>query len=341
MNRTITLTIFLLVSSLALVTWWTWFQVREAQRLEEAGPFLVAGDINEAARALGAADAQSVTDLGSSRRRMFLSEGLVFIGIVTAAGAFLLMAMRRQTQLQEDHDRFLAGATHELKTPLATIQLLLESLRDDRVPAAKHDRYLHLGLLEAARLEAGLTNVLTAAGLRSDTRRHRAFSEGDLAEDIQTAIITVRPRAEAAGIELEIPELPPTPAIREPEGLQLVLHNLLDNAIKYSNRGDTVRITLAKEGKEAVLTIQDEGEGMDAQALANAFRPFWRGRDHNHSDPTSGKKGTGGIGLGLHLVQEILKSFGGRITANSDGPNQGSVFTVRLPHREPDHGDQS
>lgn len=341
MNRSIALTIFLLVSSLALVTWWTWFQVGEAKRLERAGQQMLAGNIDGAAQELGAENAANLPDLGRSRRRMFLSEGLVFIGIVIAAGAYLLLAMRRQTQLQQDHDRFLAGATHELKTPLATIQLLLESLRDDRVPADKRDRYLRLGLNEAARLESGLTNVLTAAGLRSDTRHQRTAVDGNLAKDVEFAIAALQPRAEAAGIELDVPELPTIWTSREPEGLQLVLHNLLDNAIKYSNRGDTVRLSLAEEGKEAVFTVSDQGEGMDAQALTHAFRPFWRGRDHHNPDPTSGKKGTGGIGLGLHLCREILRSFGGSITAASQGAGQGSAFTVRLPRQEPPAGDHS
>ena len=341
MNRSIALTIFLLVSSLALVTWWTWFQVGEAERLERAGQHMLAGHIDMAAQELGAEDAAKLPDLGRSRRRMFLSEGLVFICIVIAAGAYLLLAMRRQTQLQEDHDRFLAGATHELKTPLATIQLLLESLRDDRVPTDKRDRYLRLGLNEASRLESGLTNVLTAAGLRSDTRHLRTPVDGDLANDVELAVAALQPRAEAAGIELDLPQLTSIRASREPEGLQLVLHNLLDNAIKYSNRGDTVHLTLTQQGKEAVFTIRDQGEGMDSQALANAFRPFWRGRDHHSTDPTSGKKGTGGIGLGLHLCREILRSFGGTITATSQGADQGSTFTVKLPHQEPAGGDPS
>ena len=78
-NRSIALTIFLLVSSLALVTWWTWFQVGEAERLERAGQHMLAGHIDMAAQELGAEDAAKLPDLGRSRRRMFLSEGLVFI----------------------------------------------------------------------------------------------------------------------------------------------------------------------------------------------------------------------------------------------------------------------
>jgi len=338
LNRTTSLTVILLASSLALVSWWTWFQVREARRLEVAGKHLVSEHIDEAARALGATNASSLSDLGRKRRRMFLSEGLAFIAIVIAAGTFVLLAMRRQTQLQEQHDRFLAGATHELKTPLATIQLLLESLRDDRVPTAKRDRYLRLGLLEAARLEDGLTNVLTAAGLRGDTRRRRTTAYGDLASDVASAISSLRPRAEAAGIELEVTRLSPVRAMRDPEGIQLVLHNLLDNAIKYSERGGLVQIDLSMEGKEAVITIRDNGEGMNADALTNAFRPFWRGQGNDIGDSSSGSKGTGGIGLGLHLVQELLRSHGGTIMAASPGPGQGSEFTVRLPHRQPLNG---
>lgn len=324
MTRSSTLlTAFLLLANLALVGWWTWFQVARADELEAAGHRLVQGDADGAARALGAPDAGSLVGLAQSHRRMFLSEGLAFTAVLVAAGLAVLVLLRRESRLRADHDRFLAGATHELKTPLATIQLLLESLRDGRLPADKRDRYLQSGLVEAHRLENGLNNVLTAAGLRGRALRRPARSEGDLAADVQRAVLAVTPRAEAAGIRLVVEALPAIPAVRDPEALQLVLHNLLDNAVKYSARGASVHVTLAPAGTDAVLTVRDEGVGMDADTLENAFVPFWRGRE----------SGAGGTGLGLFLVRELVRAHGGSVTAQSRGPGTGSELTVRLPRR--------
>jgi two-component system CheB/CheR fusion protein len=99
------------------------------------------------------------------------------------------------------------------------------------------------------------------------------------------------------------------------------LRNLLDNAIKYSQAGGAVRVELDRGDAEAVIRVRDDGRGMDGDELENAFRPFWRGSD----------KATGGTGLGLHLVREIVQAHGGAVAVASEGPGRGCEVTVRLP----------
>jgi len=317
------LTACLLAANLALVGWWTWFQVAQATSLQQAGEQLANGDIDAAARALGATDADTLPEVAAARRRMFLSEGIAFTAVLALAGAAVVTALRRDAKLRADQDRFLAGATHELKTPLATIQLLLESLRDERLPKEKRDRYLQSGLLESQRLENGLTNLLTAAGLRSAGARRTARAEGDLSDDLRRAVAKLQPRADAAGIRLCEGHVDSIRLVRDAEALQLVLHNLLDNAVKYSPRGAAVTVSLHEEPSAATLRVQDQGMGMDPEALENAFVPFWRGRD----------SGTGGTGLGLFLVRELVESHGGSVRAESEGPGKGCTLSVRLPRR--------
>jgi signal transduction histidine kinase len=227
---------------------------------------------------------------------------------------------QRELRIRREHDRFLAGATHELKTPLATIRLLLESLQAQRLPPDKQDRYLRSGLLEADRLERGLTNVLTAAGLRATPRPLRR-EPGDLAADVRTALAAIGPRAEAAGVGLATGDLAATPLHRDPDAVQLILHNLLDNAVKYSPRGGTVKVEVVRQPEAAELRIVDQGRGMDAEELAHAFEPFFRGRD-NHS---------GGTGLGLHLVRQLVQAHGGSVEAHSAGRDRGAELRLRLP----------
>jgi len=312
----------ILLLSFALVVWWTIFQVQTSRELEAAGEFLAAGQIDAAAQALGAQDAHGLQQLGRRRVWMFGSEGLVFAVILLVAGWLYLASERREAKAQAAQDRFLAAATHELKTPLATITLLLESLRDERLPEAKRARYLANGLGEAERLERGLTNVLTAAGLRT-TAGKSVLEPGDLAEDVRCAVAAMQPRASAAGIDLraELPAALPLP--RDAAAVQLVLRNLLDNAVKYSPAGSTVSIQLDTDGGDARIRVVDAGRGMDAHELAQAFRPFWRGSD----------AASGGTGLGLHLVRELVQAHGGSVAADSRGRGQGAQFTVRLPHR--------
>lgn len=309
-----------LVLSFALVVWWTTFQVLASGELEAAGHQLVGGNIDAAAKALGATNAEGLLQLAHDRWWMFVSEGAAFAAILLVSGWLYTASERREAELQKAQDRFLAAATHELKTPLATIVLLLESLRDERVPADKRARYLANGLQEAERLERGLTNVLTAAGLRT-AARHGEPKPGDLTADVRMAIGAMQARATAAGVHLhaELPEA--LPASRDPEAVQLVLRNLLDNAIKYSPGSSSVTVSLATAGDEAVIRVRDQGRGLDAAELANAFRPFWRGSD----------RATGGTGLGLHLVRELVMAHGGSVAADSAGRDRGAEFTVRLP----------
>jgi signal transduction histidine kinase len=306
--------------SFALLVWWSLFQALAASELEAAGEALARGDAAAAARALGAPDVDALTELAARRRRMFASEGIFFAVVLLALGAFYLASVQRERLLRRNQDRFLAAATHELKTPLATIVLLLESLRDDRIPEGKRSRYLTNGLLEAERLERGLHNVLTAAGLRTAGTRLRK-NVGDLAGDVRAAAAALEARALAAGITLEVEATRALPVARDADALQIVLRNLLDNAIKYSPEGRRVRIATTRSDHEATVTVEDEGRGFDATELQHAFEPFWRGSD----------VATGGAGLGLHLVHELVRAHGGSVAVESQGRDRGSRFVVHLP----------
>jgi two-component system sensor histidine kinase BaeS len=310
----------ILALSFALVAWWTYALVGSGGELAAAGEQLAAGDADGAARALGAADARALADEGARRQLMFASEGAFFAAVMALLGWLYVQAQRREARAQRAQDRFLAAATHELKTPLATIVLLLDSLRDGRIDDARRTRYLATGLQEAERLGRGLDNVLTAAGLRT-ARRAPQLVDGDLADDVRAAVAAATPRAEAGDVALELAAPERLPLRRDEAGLQLALGNLLDNAIKFSPTGATVRIAVAQDGDHAVVTVADDGRGLDADEKAHLFEPFWRGSD----------AATGGAGLGLHLVRELVLAHGGTVTAASAGRDRGACFTVRLP----------
>ncbi|HEX5053152.1 MAG TPA: HAMP domain-containing sensor histidine kinase [Planctomycetota bacterium] len=308
--------------SFALVVWWTIFQIHASGDLEAVSARLADGDIVAAANALGASDAAGLQHLARARFWMFASEGTVFACILLASGWLYVASVRREASLRLAQDRFLAGATHELKTPLATIVLLLESLRDDRLPTEKRMRYLTTGLLEAERLERGLNNVLTAAGLRTAKTIPRP-QLGDLAKDVRLAVEAMAARALAAEIDLRAAAPDTMPIVRDGAAMQLVLRNLLDNAVKFSAPGSAVHVTLAEHAGTARIQVRDAGRGMDPDELAHAFAPFWRGTD----------SATGGTGLGLHLVRELTLAQGGTVQAHSEGRGKGSEFTVCLPLR--------
>jgi signal transduction histidine kinase len=310
----------ILALSFALVAWWTYALVASGGELVAAGERLAAGDLDGAARALGADGAGGVAAEGERRRRMFASEGAFFAAVMAGLGWLYLAATRREAAAQRTQDRFLAAATHELKTPLATIVLLLDSLRDGRVDADKRARYLAAGLQEAERLGRGLDNVLTAAGLRA-TRRMATLTPGDLVDDVRRAVDAVRGRAEAGDVSVRLDAPTTLPARRDETALQLALRNLLDNAVKFSPPQSAVHVTIARDGGDATVVVRDAGRGLDAEERAHLFEPFWRGSD----------VATGGAGLGLHLVRELVAAHGGTVSAHSDGRDRGACFTVRLP----------
>jgi len=306
--------------ALALVLWWTTFQIHASRDLAAASRRLSAGDIPGAAAALGATDPVDLEVIAKSRQLMFGSEGIAFAIVLLASGWLYVASVRREAELRIAQDRFLAAATHELKTPLATIVLLLESLRGDRLPMDKRARYLQNGLLEAERLERGLTNVLTAAGLRTAPRAS-IRERGDLVHDVAEAVAAVEARALAAEITIQTRAPASLPYRRDPAAIQLVLRNLLDNAVKFSTAGSRVTVTLDANTRAASISVRDDGRGMDSSELAHAFVPFWRGSD----------TATGGTGLGLHLVEELVKAHEGSVSAHSAGRGKGSEFVVRLP----------
>ncbi len=309
----------LLALSAALLAWWVTFVVLEADALERAGEAMIASDVDAAARAFGADDRHGLAELARGRRRMFISEAAVFLAALVAALVLFVASKRAERSVLRSHARFLAGATHELKTPLATIRLGLESLADGRLDAAARDRYLHAMLGETDRLERGLSNLLETAALRAEgVVLHR--EPGDLSADLRTALEAMTPRADATAVSLELAADAALFASRDAKALQLVLRNLLDNAIKFSPRGAVVRASLQSVDGRARIRVEDAGLGIHPDELGHIFEPFWRS-DH----------APGGAGLGLHLARELVRAHGGEILAESPGVGRGAVFTVELP----------
>jgi signal transduction histidine kinase len=223
---------------------------------------------------------------------MFVSEGAVLSVLVLVGVVVFFSAMVRERRRQRTQERFLTGATHALKTPLATIRLGLESLHAGSLPAGKQDSYITAMIREVSRLERDIDNLLATAALGAV---HRSLHLGPIA---------------AARVQ------------RDPDAMQTVLRNLLDNAAKYSRRGDAVTVRLHDLGTSVRLTIADTGTGMTQDEVEHAFERCYRGIGKDH---------LGGAGLGLYLVRELVHAHGGEVVARSAGPDRGSELELTLP----------
>ncbi|MCC7360365.1 MAG: HAMP domain-containing protein [Anaerolineales bacterium] len=235
-----------------------------------------------------------------------------------------LNGMARQVQATQQAQReFLANVSHELKTPLTSIQGFAQALLDGTAdsPAvtehaaqiiyteAERMRRLVEGLLELARLEAG------APALRR--------SPLDLRAQLGAVLERFGPRAQAAGVTLvnALPAALPT-LTADGDRLAQVFDNLLDNALKHTPAGGQVTLTALPTGREVVVAVSDTGAGIPAADLDRLFERFYQ-VDKSRARP-------GGVGLGLAISREIVAAHGGRMEAQSV-VGQGSTFTVHLP----------
>ncbi|MDA0375220.1 MAG: HAMP domain-containing sensor histidine kinase [Planctomycetota bacterium] len=308
---------------LTQIGWWITFQVREASRLETVAEHLDAGEIQAALRALEATYPGELAETARSRRAMFASEGAALGLLVLVGVVFFYATLLRERRFRDNQQRFLAGATHELKTPLTTVRLGLESLEQGTLPEPRRGEYLRGMVRELDRLERGLTNILTAAGLEASGTRPREVD--DLAADTRRAIEAFRERCAAAELSTSADELQNCPVRRDPAAIRIVLHNLLDNAVRYTPPGGRILVRVRRVGHEAELSVTDTGRGIAREDLERIFGRFERG---------SGSEHLGGTGLGLALVRELVQSHGGTVSVSSDGPDRGSCFTLRLPLAE-------
>ncbi len=308
---------------LAQIAWWIVFQVREATRLEHAGEFLAEGRVDEALRALNATYPGELVEQARGRRVMFASEGAVLGLLVLVGIVFFYATLVRERRMRANQQRFLAGATHELKTPLTTIRLGLESLEQGTLPEDRRTAYLRGMVREIDRLERGLTNILTAAGLETGGQRPREVA--DLAEDVRSTLEAFHERCVTSEILCRADRLEHCLVKRDPAAMRIVLHNLLDNAVKFTPPGGAIDIGLHRNGESARLVVQDTGCGIRHDQLERVFERFHRGDGPQH---------VGGTGLGLALVKELVEAHGGSVRAESDGEGKGARFTVELPLTE-------
>ncbi|RRA47122.1 sensor histidine kinase KdpD [Acidipila sp. EB88] len=248
---------------------------------------------------------------------------LLIAGVVLNT-IFLVREVRRNDQ----QDSFLNAVTHELKTPIASIRLYLETLQRRPVPEEKRQEFYGIMLADSDRLLSTVEQILKAGEITQRSHKH-AMETLDLravAESVTARVLNQHGLAPEA-IQLSLCDKPLL-VHGSLEDLSTAFGNLMNNAIKYSPvRAQAATMTVrvfADENGAACLEVTDHGIGIDTEHLKRIFKRFYR-------VPVRAVMRTQGTGLGLFLVQAIVKQHGGRISAESKGENRGSTFTARLP----------
>jgi PAS domain S-box-containing protein len=220
-------------------------------------------------------------------------------------------------------DEFLANLSHELRTPLTSIVGWARILRTQQLDEAGVARGLQV-VERNARLLNGLIDDLLDLSRITTGKLRLELLDVELPPILDAALETLRPTADARGVRLEKVVAETDVISGDADRLQQVVWNLVANAIKFTPAGGTVRVEVARAGDDLVLTVTDDGQGIDAAFLPFLFERMSQG-------DSSATRHHRGLGLGLSIVRHIVELHGGAVSAASDGPGKGSTFTVRLP----------
>jgi len=262
----------------------------------------------------------------TGRRLLPLVLGLVLFALIITGlivyTVFLVLEIRRN----EEHDTFINAVTHELKTPIASIQLFLQTLQSRTVSDAQRREFYDIMLADVERLHHTVDQVLKA-GVAREKPKSAIRVVVDLAELTRQCVdlALVRHHLPADAISLEAHAGGALFVRADTEELRTAVANLIDNAVKYSGASVRVMVSLAAPTPQtAWVRVQDHGVGIPKKQLKRIFNRFYRVQ-------TRTLKQVKGTGLGLYIVRAIARAHGGRVFAQSEGEGHGSTFTLELP----------
>lgn len=262
----------------------------------------------------------------NARRLTPLVFGIVLFALIIAGlivyTVFLVLEIKRN----EEHQSFINAVTHELKTPIASIRLYLQTLQSRDVDEKRRRQFYDIMLADAERLNQTVEQVLKAGAL---SQKPEAVSRIpvdmiELARECRDLAL-VRHHLAPDSIALQSHDDGPLVVSGDADGLRTVLTNLLDNAVKYSGGAVQIAVSIAAPTPDTVwVRVQDSGVGIPRKHLKRIFNRFYRVQ-------TRGIRQIKGTGLGLYIVKSIARAHGGRVFAQSEGEGRGSTFTVELP----------
>lgn len=250
--------------------------------------------------------------------------GVIFFALIITGLILNTIFLVREIRRNEQHDAFLNAVTHELKTPIASIKLYLETLKTRDLDNEKRQEFYDIMLADNQRLLGTVEQVLQASRTR-EKQRAMNLAEIDIGDLLSETIKTVRGQRHLD--ENTIRFSPPDERIKvlgDKTELQTTMTNLLDNAVKYSDGEPKVSVRLKSSGTHAEIYVRDNGIGIARADLKRIFKRFYR-------VPNASATAAKGTGLGLAIVQSIIEKHGGKIKAESNGEGKGATFFVQIP----------
>jgi len=267
------------------------------------------------------------------RQVAMLIFGVIFFVLIIAGLVLNTIFLVREIRRNEQHDSFLNAVTHELKTPIASIRLYLETLQTRQVDEAKRKEFYQIMLDDSDRLLHTVEQALRASRT-GHRRRHIHKTMIDLGDLTRECLELARTRTHLDEKTLRFAESldggERAMVSGDADELRAAVSNLIDNAIKYSDQEVDVSVEVAAvDEKRVAVRVTDRGMGIPSGELKQIFKRFYRA-------PRRVATGVFGAGLGLFIVRSIVSKHGGKTFAESEGEGMGSVFTIELPRIEPE-----
>jgi signal transduction histidine kinase len=265
---------------------------------------------------------QSLLDGYRSRIKMIVSEGAFFAMLLFVLIGMLVRTLRREAELERQHRNFLSAITHDLKSPLASMRLALETVLSGRADGDAGRRFLDNALRDTERLQNLVQKVLEVT--RYDRGGGRLeFRRASLSGVVADAVDGFSRHAEQLGIRIDADLTEDVWSEFNEEGIGVVVSNLLENAAKYGGGDPRIEVRMSLKDGHAVLDVRDHGAGIPTDEVPYIFDRFYRGGDEM-------TRTTNGTGLGLYLVKQIVAAHRGTVVVASTGPD-GTTFRVTLP----------
>jgi len=259
------------------------------------------------------------------REGVLLVFGIIFFALLIAGMVVNTIFLVREVRRSEQHDSFINAVTHELKTPVAILKSTLQSLVQVPRTADEYRARIEVALEDVARIEKLIHSMLRLARAEQSAAGHHRqdLVPVDLSVSCEQSADRLGAFAVAGGVAIEVRAENHLTIKADPEDLELIWNNLLENAIRYSPKSSRVLVTVSEQDHSAQVKVQDWGAGIAESELAHIFDRF-------HRADVSRTRETGGYGLGLAITKAMVNAYGGTIVVDS-GVGAGTVMTVRLP----------
>lgn len=258
--------------------------------------------------------------LGQGYNWPVMVEGLAMLILILIGVYVIFLYWNRQSNLYLQQRNIISQVTHELKSPLASIQLHLETIRLRKPSEDRLESFVSTMLADTDRLHYLINNLLMAARLE----QRRKLSERRLTDLTQLLeeYVELERVALPQGGSITLDATPGIKVMVDPEEMGMVIRNLFENAVLYSPQLPDITVTLASSCGMVELSVQDRGRGLRSEEQKKIFERFYRVRPSGEN--------IHGTGLGLYIVQSVINGYGGTVRAISDGLGKGTTFTIKL-----------